>query len=1238
MGRLQEIEDRLVQINESVFQELCDQFLSIRNKNVSAFSRIGSQIGKQKTVLGTPDSAFLLPNGRYIFVEHSTNVTKGVKKLEEDVLKCLNSEKTGIPREQIAEIIICINFRLSLEDLDKLRQLTIRTRIVLTVYALDELAIELHLNHRDLVHQYLGLSLDTGQVVSIDKFILDYNNAGNKLATPLDNTFLHREKELNALISDLETKDLLILTGPPGVGKTKLALEGINAFTAKYAKFKAFCISYKHHTLLEDLNQYFDNNDEFVLFVDDANRIDVFEQIIGFFRSIKNHRVKLVITVRDYAYSEISLRCAEYSLVRIDVPKLTDQQIIDIIKAEPFGITNSDYYDVIVTIADGNPRIAIMTALLAKAHQNLNALRDVSDLFDTYFATFVLDKTELNVDVNIRCLGIISFFYTLPYKERSVVEPILKNFNVNFNDFIEVIDKLDRLEIVEVQYEHVKIPEQNLATYFFYRAFIKEDLLSFEVLLANYFENNARRFRDTVIPSNNTFGAVKVMDKLQPHLKKYLQKVKGEEETAYKFLETFYFYLQEDTLSFAYEKIMALPQVEQTYNIQESKNNIFHDKDKLVDLLSDFFYLGESIQNAIEMLFEYTRRVPLAINDLLHEIREHLIYDREDFQYGLFRQKILFGILDKGIKKRDKLCEAVFYEIAPIFLGFHFHKSRGGRKNEIYMYEIFLPDEEFVREFRKNIWQILNDSYSNDPISSLNTLNLYSTKFDVTVGLMSYEAPLVISIIETHLHSTSFVDCEFVQTMVRRWKNHNIETDKCDELSMIFVNSTYEVFLKIDWNRYRDKEMYDFDDYKEYEALKEAEIRSLFKFKSKEEILEFFDTFVYLRKLAKDNWNYNNTLDIVIDENFKADFDLGCLFLKTVIESGNEIGYIPRRVFANHLKEKYKADTLWKLITAKKFSGAEDWELAFYDFVAVDLITVDLADSILNTMKQLQSTHLIHFERLKRFLDVKPDLFQELLRVMVSKNRDEKVQLRAWMSFYDEYFNFLGNDLELIEEAYLQQIKADHFDYDGKGFQSILEKDKGFLLKYLQDHYSDFRRTHRSNLKRLGFVWNVPDIEETLEKALDFIVTKDTSLGILEHFSNSFFIDLLDQKKTRARDFILNYVRKNYQSREKMNMIVDISRHTMREFFDDILLLFISLTQDVDLFSKILWRGNGASGVGDVILADIEAADWRNILGTVNKSEVGLSLYPIKKCLNDKIDACIEQGKWERKQRFLERY
>ena len=192
MSRLQTIENALTSINETVFQELCDSFLILKNENYRIFSRVGSQSGKQKTTKGTPDTFYLLPNGRYVFVEYSTNITKGVSKLQEDIKKCLDTTKTKIPINQIAEIILCVNFNLSTEEFQSLKNLLGKAELTLTIYTLDCLSLELHLQHRDLVHKYLGLPLDTGQIVSINTFIEEYNKASKGIATPLNNTFLHR--------------------------------------------------------------------------------------------------------------------------------------------------------------------------------------------------------------------------------------------------------------------------------------------------------------------------------------------------------------------------------------------------------------------------------------------------------------------------------------------------------------------------------------------------------------------------------------------------------------------------------------------------------------------------------------------------------------------------------------------------------------------------------------------------------------------------------------------------------------------------------------------------------------------------------------------------------------------------------------------------------------------------------------------------------------------------------------
>ena len=169
MSKIQSIQNALIAINETVFQDLCDCFLISINRDYTAYSRTGSQTGKQKTRKGTPDSCFRLRNGKFVFVECSTNISLGVSKLKSDIEKCLDTDKTGISIENIAKIILCFNFNIKSDEIQILNDVLQGQNIDLELYSLDALSLELSLYHRNLANEFLGIPFDSGQVVSIDR-------------------------------------------------------------------------------------------------------------------------------------------------------------------------------------------------------------------------------------------------------------------------------------------------------------------------------------------------------------------------------------------------------------------------------------------------------------------------------------------------------------------------------------------------------------------------------------------------------------------------------------------------------------------------------------------------------------------------------------------------------------------------------------------------------------------------------------------------------------------------------------------------------------------------------------------------------------------------------------------------------------------------------------------------------------------------------------------------------------
>ena len=1248
MSKLQSIENALSEINSAAFQELCDSILFLKNENYKTFSRNGSQNGKQNTIKGTPDSFLILPNNKYIFVEYSTNKTEGFKKLKKDIEKCLNTEKTGIALTSIEEIIICINFRIKPNEIEILKQIVNKKNIEFKLFTIDDLSLELNLNYPNLAYTYLGLPFDSGQIVSIETFINEYNKASGGIATPLDNTFLHRSNEICELKEKLISNDIVILTGAPGIGKTKLALEGINIFLKENSTYKALCVSYKSFDLLENLILYFPKDKDFILFVDDANRIDKFNQIIGFYKGSRNAKLKILITVRNYAVNDILNLCQQYEPQKINLEKFTYEQIIDIIKAEPFNILKTNFHNAIFKIADGNSRLAIMASLLANINKNIFDLQDVSQLYEKYFSTFINDNSEFNKEINLKCLGLIAFFYTISFNNMEITNSILIKFNIEYAEFIDVINRLENLELVEIQYDIVKISEQNLSTYFFYKVFIKDNLLSFETLLNTYFESSFYLFKDCVMSAQNLFGEYNLNLKLNPYLKNYWNEIKNNENLAFKFLSIFWFYLKDETMEFLYKYITALPTpIDIKYNIDYKNNDLLFNNNIIIELLKGFLINEIKFKNALDLGFEYTKRIPAYLSEFIIKIRETLIFNEEDLSHSeCKRQTILFQILIDGLNNRDSFFVKVFYELATFFLSIKFIQFSGSGNSLVRQ---ILQINPTIQKFRENIWNNVEKNYKKYPDESFCLLlNYYKTTLDLSnnyiynlsCNIIKFDIPILINIIENNLNQNSFEHCKYVQEQIKFLKNINFSNPKFTTLTNKYTNQLYKMHLKLHWNILNDNEIQYYKNLESYDKLKEQEVRNTFIFKNEVEVEKFYNKASFLLDYEKEIFFYNRSLDYLIDENCDKKFELGLFLIKKIIENNNKGFYYPKIVFENHLNTVDKVILIWSIIKSNEFINKELWEFSFYYKIKDSLIIEEYVHALIKTISSINNPIQIIFNKLEKFLKIKPDLFQIILKIIMDKNEKEKLNFTLNYDFFSLYFEHLGNNIKIIKKGYLQQNEINYnFDNNGKELLTILMKDPTFLLDYVKNEH----RKHKSELsyykKNLNLIWQLKNIEKVLEKTFEYLNDHYVYYGFeYGHYCNSFFRNLEPDKINKAQDFIRNYCKKNFSNVKKMNVIVDIIRISMEDMFEEILLLFLSKCQDLDFFSKIMWRGNSNSGSGFEEIANIEINEWNHIRSIIEKSDVGIKLIPIKNYLNDRIVLCKYYLEDEKKRKFKEKY
>lgn len=250
MSKLNQIQKALMGIDQASFQKLCDAYLH-RKLDIKEIDSVGSVAGENKTRTGHPDTLITLKNDKYVFLEATTEKSGLLAKFTDDLDECFDEEKTGIQLAEVERIILACNRKLSHKDKTTLIKKGQDKGCVVEFIDLDTLSFELYQKFQPLAKDFLGIELDTGQILKPLDFIKDYQKS--KFATPLDNEFYFRETEKAQIFEALKNQDLIILSGKAGVGKSKLALECAKEFVESNSSFQCFCITNKNRDLYENL-------------------------------------------------------------------------------------------------------------------------------------------------------------------------------------------------------------------------------------------------------------------------------------------------------------------------------------------------------------------------------------------------------------------------------------------------------------------------------------------------------------------------------------------------------------------------------------------------------------------------------------------------------------------------------------------------------------------------------------------------------------------------------------------------------------------------------------------------------------------------------------------------------------------------------------------------------------------------------------------------------------------------
>lgn len=1242
MSRYLEIVKKLESINETKFQELCDHIFYLEHPECTAFGRTGSMMSKDKTTVGTPDSFVMLPNGNFSFMEATTNRTNK-NKLKNDIASCYDFNKTKIEADRIIEIVLFFNWTIKPAEAKQL-EATAKSNnpyVQIELWSIEKIAFEIYLNYYFLANEFLNLPIDSGQIVTRETFKKEFSrSAKDGISTALDHTFLCREKEQEQFFQDLNESDFVIISGQSGIGKTKFALEALDNFGEINREFKIWFVSNKGATFENDLYSYLHPDTDCILCIDDGNKVDYLSQIVLFYKTVRTRKLKIVITVRDYAIESIKSVLIAYKPKVLVLDKFKDDEILEIIKEEPLHIINHIYFDPILKIADGNIRLAILVAQIAKKHQNVESLQNVSEVFDIYFNSIMSDKPNIALSNNQRILALIYLYNIVKIDDIASFELYFKPFKIKYKKFNDSILELEKLELVDLNFNRVKLNEQNFGLYMFKLSFLTGKDGVFYKLLAISFEKWYRSINEVIVSSVNLFGVNDVKNKIIDDILRFWHEIKNSTNVAIKFIEVFWFMIPKETLNCIEEFINELPysetRIHEIYPIIENKNHF--KRNPVIEILGDMIYYDIAFQHkTFDLIIKYLSKEPHLLGEVIEKIRIKLIFKEEDSRHNFVFQKNFFKYLFEKLESRESISEIIFLNIAGDFLKTELQYSQPGRKGTIKLiYHKPGLKKNFI-EIRNGIWNKLKIFMITDKEKVIAILEkIRTTGRNENKDLINHDIPYVLGILNLGCNPADVIDCIFVHKTIRYFEILNLSSESFTNTLLKFSSQDYLYFQDYNYDFWFERnEVIEIG----HETLKNNKIgiiKAKYIFNELEGFKQFYCSYKkWFTKLRSSDYMFNG-FDIMIEANFENNFNIGIQILEEIINDKNEIGYIPYGPFKNNLKNLPHASEILYIIKKYEFPERTSWLIQYLKMIDDKIISYNDCELLFQILYYPSTAIYLQLHLFEKYLKIDNFFFQKLLKSIVQKNQKEGIKIHLWGGSFDDYFEKFGDDLILIKECYLQQRKiGDHFDHDGKGFQKICSKDKGFIKEFIDTLIKEKWIGIADPGFHMGFVWALDDIESTVFEIFDKTLELEIFSFSSEIFLNIFFKSIKQEHKVKSEKFLESVIQSHSNNVKMIDAIFDIVLHSIPEKFEHFILIYLNCNSDAKCFEKIEWFKMGVLYGRDASTADIKAKKWQTILDIITNRSEDLEFLEIKSYIMEQVDFCHREKLNEQKRKFI---
>lgn len=1201
MSKLIDIKKRIDQMDGGAFQNLCDAYLSYKGyKNVYS---LGMHTGTDKTAKGNPDTYFLTAENKYVFMMYTTQKTDFLKKAIEDIDKCFDSEKTGVPAEDIVEIIYCHTYgRLGPGDDHHLRQHCEEQGAVLTLIGLDQLGNDIFRECPILAQDFFGISIDSGQILPLDMFVAKHD--ANKMSAPLGTEFLLREKELEKAKSALHDNDVLLIAGPAGVGKTRFALELCRQL-AEEKGYTVLVIKNNNLQLYEDLVSAIEEGKDYLVLVDDANELSGLHHVLDYLPRTavgSRHISKLILTVRDYARKQVMQSVME--VIRPETIKISifnDDDIRKLMKT-CYGITNRVYTDRIVAIAEGNARLAMLAGKLAADSESLAAIRDASGLYHNYYSKQLNALVESETGVS--SAGIIAFVQAIHIKNLEKFTPIFEALKITSSDFTSDLKLLHKAEIVDLcNDEAARISDQSFSNFLIKYVFIEEKIVPLGTMIETCFQINQSRTIEACNILLNVFSDQSVREYVEAQINLVWNKLESNVEKFLPFFKAFHMVRPTQTLLLLQECIE-----QESYHPFDVRTLPFKDDRQAKSVSDDILQILGSFEDhpelptALDLLLLYYKKRPDLFEQFYSTYAERFEVNLDSPRLGYFTQCTVVKSLCEAVDAapEDTNLLSLFVRVAGHFLKLDVSKAEGGRHNTVSIYTLTLLPDKPVLEYRKMLLSQLYQIYQHGNMQTEIEYILY--RYDISHYGVDTNLDVVRAEFEEILKFFSLFQTEnlFHCVIVAHIKQVAKHIDYCtlDILVPFLDSEKYKIYSALASNRPEDYlegyeqgvQRHKYRVCKLVEGYTPLDVDCLIQV-----CLESIRTF------DKEERELGSGLGHVF-EALESQQQLYLYLVDAYMRADT-----PYKIYAGQILDKLfeikPASEVKEFITSYQYNQQNVWLWSFFALMPEQQVSVQWVAELLQYLDTpdvgMQTSPYRRIDSLRKYKIVEPKIVFKALNIILDHYEESPFIFSLyvfWISNHskqqeaDEVLREFSDELPLLEEIYLKGVShSNHEDFDGTLLYAIISTDTSFLYRYLDSliatQENRFRTHDHYDTVRLLKIWDTEQYMDLADSVFDYCHSKrEKSIYWLYWSPVNMMLhnEATHQEIIAKQDLWIKHTIERYgHDGERMYQLFSSIEEWPCDRRKNAVETFLSLNADPDIFEKLPlepshWGGSGS--------------------------------------------------------------